>query len=294
MKKALIILMCFVLVYISAYVLDKTVVTNKNKLNVVTSFYPIYIATLNVTDNIDDVNVTNLTSNTTGCLHDYTLTTEQMISLASCDAFVINGASMESFLDNVVSNYANLNIIDSSKNLNLLKDAEDDEINSHTFASVSNYIIQVRTIAEELGKLDNKNKEKYIKNANEYISQLELLEENIKENTVNVDNKNIVTFHESFEYFAKEFGFNVVCVIEEEHGKMPSSKEIADMIEKIKANNVKAIFVEPDSSTKLAQTISKETNAKIYTLNPVTTGEYTKTAYIDIMNENIKVLKQAL
>lgn len=294
MKKALIILMCFVLMYMLAYALDKTVIVDSENLNIVTSFYPIYIATLNVTDGVSGVNVTNLTNNTTGCLHDYTLTTEQMVSLSSCDVFVINGAGMESFIDNVISNYSNLNIIDSSKNLKLLKDKEDDEINSHTFASVSNYIIQVKTIAKQLGKIDSKNEEKYIENADNYILELEQLEKSIKENTVNVDNKNIVTFHESFEYFAEEFGLNVLCVIEEEHGKMPSAKEIADITKKIKENNVKTIFVEPDSSLKLAQAIAKETGAKIYTLNPVTTGDNKKTAYVDIMKENVKVLKEAL
>jgi zinc transport system substrate-binding protein len=66
------------------------------------------------------------------------------------------------------------------------------------------------------------------------------------------------------------------------------------LIENIKNNNVKAIFVEPEYNLKIVNAISKETGAKIYTLNPVTFGENSKEEYINIMNKNLKVLKEAL
>lgn len=295
MKKVLIAVLCIILVFVLIYILDKNIVVkNNNDINIVTSFYPVYIATLNITDGVDNVTVTNLTDNVTGCLHDYTLTTEQMVKLSNCDAFVINGAGMENFIDKVVANYSNLNVIDSSKGISLIYDEEHDETNSHIFASVSNHILQVKNITEELCKIDSVHKNEYEENRDKYIAELEKLHKDITECTSNIDNKNIVTYHEAFDYFAREYDLNVVATIEEEHGKMPSAKEVAELTEKIKSQNVKAIFVEPDSSLKLAETISKETGAKIYTLNPVTSGNKTKTAYIDIMKGNIEVLKEAL
>lgn len=294
MKKVLIAVLCIILIFVLIYALDKNVVVEDNKANIVTSFYPVYIATLNITDGVDNVSVTNLTDNVTGCLHDYTLTTEQMVALSKCDTFIINGAGMEGFMDKVISNYSNLDIIDSSKNITLITDTEHNETNSHIFASISNHIIQVKNIAEGLCKIDSKNKELYEDNANKYILELESLQKEITECISNVENKNIVTFHESFDYFAKEFNLNVIATIEEEHGKMPSAKEVANITEQVKSKNVKAIFVEPDSNVKLAETIAKETGAKVYILNPVTSGNKTQTAYIDIMKGNIEVLKEAL
>lgn len=294
MKKVLIVVLCIILMFVLVYILDKNVVVEDNKVNIVTSFYPVYIATLNITDGVDNVSVTNLTDNVTGCLHDYTLTTEQMVALSKCDAFIINGAGMEGFMDKVISNYSNLDIIDSSKNITLITDTEHNETNSHIFASVSNNITQVKNITEGLCKIDSKNKELYEDNANKYILELESLQKEITECVSNVENKNIVTFHESFDYFAKEFNLNVVATIEEEHGKMPSAKEVANITEQVKSKNVKAIFVEPDSNVKLAETIAKEAGAKVYTLNPVTSGKQNQTAYIDIMKGNIEVLKEAL
>lgn len=295
MKKVLIAVLCIILVFVLIYILDKNIVVkNNNELNIVTSFYPVYIATLNITDGVDNVTVTNLTDNVTGCLHDYTLTTEQMVKISNCDAFIINGAGMENFIDKVVANYTNLNVIDSSKGISLIHDEEHDETNSHIFVSVSNHILQVKNITEELCKIDSVHKSEYEENRDKYIAELEKLHLEITECISNIDNKNIVTYHEAFDYFAREYDLNVVATIEEEHGKMPSAKEVAELTEKIKSQNVKAIFVEPDSSLKLAETISKETGAKIYTLNPVTSGNKTKTAYIDIMKGNIEVLKEAL
>ena len=59
---------------------------------IVTSFYPMYVATINITDGVDGVEVYNMTKPQTGCLHDYQLMTEDMKTLEKADAFVINGA----------------------------------------------------------------------------------------------------------------------------------------------------------------------------------------------------------
>ena len=110
---------------------------------------------------------------------------------------------------------------------------------------------------------------------------------------VNIKNKNIVTFHEAFPYFAKEYGLNIVGVVQREAGSEPSAKELQETIEKIKKLDVKAICVEPQYSTKAAETISKETNVKVYTLDPIVTEESKNSSYIDIMNKNLETLKEA-
>ena len=108
------------------------------------------------------------------------------------------------------------------------------------------------------------------------------------------ENKNIITFHEAFEFFAEEFNLNVVGVIEREPGTYPSAGEVAEIIDKIKQVNAKAIFVEPQYSRSAADTISKETKVPIYVLDPVVSGEYENDAYEKIMRENLKNLKEAL
>nr|WP_314597106.1 metal ABC transporter substrate-binding protein [uncultured Selenomonas sp.] len=263
--------------------------------HIVTSFYPMYVATINITQGVDGVTVTNMTKPQTGCLHDYQLMTEDMKTLEKADAFVINGAGMESFLDKVIEQRKNLKIIDASKGIELLKD--DDEENPHVWLSVTDAILQVKNIAEQLKAADPKHADAYEKNAAAYIKKLEALKAEMHAELDTVPNKDIVTFHEAFPYFAKEFGLNIISVVEREPGTEPTPAELQATIEQVKKLPVKVLFTEPQYSPSAAETIARETGAKIYTLDPVVTGEANEqaiNAYIDTMKKNMETLKTAL
>lgn len=263
--------------------------------HIVTSFYPMYIATLNITQGIDGVTVTNMTKPQTGCLHDYQLMTEDMKTLEKADAFVINGAGMESFLDKVIKQQKSLKVIDASKGIDLLKDG--DEENPHVWLSVTDAIAQVKNIAEQLKAADPKHADAYEKNAAAYIKKLEALKTEMHAALDAVPNKDIVTFHEAFPYFAKEFGLNIISVVEREPGTEPTPAELQETIEQVKALPVKVLFTEPQYSPSAAETIARETGAKIYTLDPIVTGEANEqalNAYIDTMKKNMETLKTAL
>ena len=275
---------------------DPTNAGQKNNFTIVTSFYPMYISTINITKGVPGVEVVNMTKPQTGCLHDYQLTPEDLKTLEKANAFVINGAGMEAFLDKTIKQQPQLKIIDASKNLELLKDEAGEE-NPHVWVSVSNAILQVRNIAEQLAAVDTQNAAKYKSNADEYVKKLEALRDTMHKSLDGAKSKDIITFHEAFPYFAKEFQLNIVSVIEREPGSEPSPAELEATINKIKGSHIKALFAEPQYSSKAAQTIAKETGTKVYTLDPVVTGEAkpdAHDAYIRVMENNLKTLQEAL
>lgn len=264
---------------------------------IVTSFYPMYIDVLNITDGVEGVKVVNMTKPQTGCLHDYQLTTEDLKTLESADAFVVNGGGMESFLDKVASQQKNLKIIDASKSdkINFLKDG--DEENPHVWLSVTYAIEQVKAITSQLCEADPAHEKQYRDNAMAYVEKLMNLREEMHGELDNLPHKDIVTFHEAFPYLAKEFRLNIVSVVEREPGTEPSPKELEELIAQVKALPVKVLFAEPQYSPVAAETIARETGAKLYQLDPVVTGEAkpeAKDAYLNTMRENMKVLKEAL
>lgn len=266
------------------------------QLTVVTSFYPMYISTINITKGVEGVNVINMTKPQTGCLHDYQLTPEDLKTLEKADLFVVNGAGMEAFLDKAVKQQAKMKIIEASKNIELLKD-ENDEENPHVWVSITNNIVQVKNIAEQLSVADPAHAVQYQNNAVEYTNKLEALRSEMHKALDNMPNKQIITFHEAFPYFAKEFNLNIVDVIEREPGTEPSPKELEETIAKIKAANIRALFAEPQYPSKAAQTIARETSATVFSLDPVVTGETNPEAYdayLTAMKENMKILKEAL
>ncbi len=263
--------------------------------HIVTSFYPMYIDVINLTDGVEGVTVTNMTKPQTGCLHDYQLTTEDMKTLEKADAFVVNGAGMESFLDKVIKMQEGMTVIDASRGIDLME--EDGEANPHVWLSITKDIEQVKNIRDQLKEADPAHADQYEANAAAYLAKLEALKTEMHATLDDVPHKDIVTFHEAFPYFAEEFGLHILGVIEREPGADPTPAELETTIEQVKALSVKVLFAEPQYSPAAAETIARETGAKLYSLDPVVTGEATpdaKDAYLDAMRKNMETLKEAL
>ena len=266
----------------------------EKSLTIATSFYPMYIFTLNIAKDIPNVNVVSLTKPTTGCLHDYAVTPDDMKSLEGAQILVINGAGMEAFMDKVMGQMPNLKIIESSQGISLIKGDGDEGVNPHVWLSITDAITQVKTIGDQLASLDPDNAVRYQKNTQTYIKKLEILQTKMHQSLDSVQQRNIVTFHEAFPYFAKEFNLTIAGVIEREPGSAPSAKELGETIEKVKSLKINALFAEPQYPIKAADSIAKETGAKVYTLDPIVTGPMEADAYINLMESNLITLQEAL
>ena len=267
---------------------------SSSTMTIATSFYPIYIFALNVAKDIPNVKVIDMTKPSAGDLHDYAVTPDDMKNLEGAKALIINGAGIEGFMGNITSQMPDLKIIDTSKGIDLIKGPGNVGNNPHLWVSISNAIKQVQTIGDQLALLDPKNAAKYKENTAVYIKKLKVEKDKMHLALDGLKNRDIITFHDAFPYFAKEFNLNIVGVIEREPGSEPSAKDLADTIDMVKRLKVKALLAEPQYSTRAADTIAKETGAKVYTLDPVAMGPINPDAYINIMDSNLKTLQEAL
>ncbi len=279
----------------------------ENTINFVTSCYPIYIIAMNIANDVDGVEIKKMSENHSGCLHDFQLQTNDLRKIEKSSAFIINGAGMENFLDKITEENQEIKIIDSSKGISLIgeecdhDDCEDEEcdchdhgnFNPHIWLSPENYMIQIKNICEGMKSVDPGNAEKYQHNADIYINKIRDLKIKMHDELHAFKSKNIITFHNAFPYFAKEFGINILGVINHEPGEETSAKEILETINIVKQNGIKAIFTEPQYTDSAAKTIAKETGIEIYTLDPCVTGGNNKNAYIDTMEKNLGILKIA-
>lgn len=292
----------FILSVVSGFVLFSgfNVRADDRGFIIITSFYPMYISATNIAKDIPDVKVVNLTKPITGCLHDYQMSPDEMKMLSSADVFVVNGAGMESFMEKVMKECKDMKVIEASRGIELIKEesAHGDHVhesaNPHVWVSISLVMKQVANIAEDLASADPKNAGKYMANAKTYLEKLEALKKKMHDALDGAKNKKIVTFHEAFPYFAKEFGFEIVAVIEREPGSEPNAKELAETIETVRKSGIRVLFAEPQYSAKCAETIAKETSAKVYILDPAVNGPMEVDAYIEIMKRNLETLRKAL
>lgn len=268
-----------------------------DKLKIVTSFYPMYLETLNITRGVEGVEVVNMTPPQTGCLHDYQLTPEDMKTLETADIFVVNGLGMESFLDKVIEAHPNLKIINASDTPDIVPIMEDGVPNPHVWLSLTYAIAQVKNISAKLCELDPSRADVYKRYTLDYVDELTTLRDEMHISLTMLPNREIVTFHEAFPYLAAEFGLKIVATVEREPGTEPTPQELAETIEKINSLPVKIIFTEPQYSAKAAETIARETGAQIFELDPIVTGEAKPENlldYVDRMLNNTLTLAKAL
>ena len=306
MKKRLFsIILCIALFF--SFGCNKKGESDNEKAIIVTSFYPMYIFTINLTNGIDGVEVQNLTKQVEGCIHNYQLLPSDMVTLNNTALLVTNGAGMEPFLDKVSKQNPNLAIVDASKGIKLLgsnhhhysdehnhDDKHEHEYNSHVWLSVPNAIIQVENIATALKTALPNDSEKIESNKQEYIKRLKALDGQIKSELESYKGTPIITFHEAYDYFASEYGLLIIGSLETDHGEEPSAKQIASFTKTINEFKIPALFIEPEYKGTSANILASETGIKVYTLNPITSGQDSLTAYEDIMKSNLSVIKEAL
>ena len=142
---------------------EKAPPASAGKINVVASFYPMYIMARNVMKGVPGVSLVNMTPNTSGCLHDYAITTNDMKCLASADVFVTNGAGMESFLDKVAAQYPRLKVVQLAEGIPLIKGKGEEGDNPHVWVSITHAITQVRNLGKTMGEFDPPHAELYRK-----------------------------------------------------------------------------------------------------------------------------------
>ena len=166
--------------------------------------------------------------------------------------------------------------------------------NPHVWVSPELAARQAETIGAGLARLDTKNAERYQRNATAYAARLRALSEKMRAGLKELSSRQIITLHEAFPYFAREFGFSIAAVIEREPGAEPSARELADTIALARQKKVRAIFVEPQYPKRSAAVIARESGAAIAVLDPAVSGPVDADAYIRIMEKNFAELRRVL
>lgn len=192
---------------------------------------------------------------------------------------------------------------DSSNDLefhNEDSEEEHEETDEHIWTSPVNEIIMTEKICETLSKALPEEKENFQKNAENYISQLKELDNEFRTIVENAKINEII-FADKFplQYFAKEYGLKYYAAFPGCGSDMePSAKTIGFLVDKIKEDNIKAVFYLELSSHIVADAIETDTGAKPLQFNSchnITQKQFDSgVTYVDLMKENVNNLKIAL
>lgn len=261
-----------------------------DKYKIITSFYPMYVIALNLTNGIDNVSVENMTNNEIGCLHNYTLQASDLKELSHANMFIMNGLGIENFVDKIRSEYANLEVIDTSTvEMKLIQDSHG--LNGHVWNSIDNYIEQVEAVLNGLCAGNPENTDSYTSNAEKYMAQLNKLKQ---EQYVANTGTAVISCNEALAYMLNDSKIDVIEVYSDHEQSTLSTEQLNRVIQEAKNKNVKTIFIAKGDNRKTAELIAGEIDAKIYELEANLSGEGNKESYINNMTNNYKILKECL
>ena len=278
------------------------------KLNIVTTFYPVYEFTKQVAG--DTANVELLIGAGTEP-HDYEPSPKAVAKIQDADAFVYENENMETWvpklLDSLDEKKSKNNQgywryvgfyqgVKKRKIMTTVKKVIITSMSPHVWLSPARAIKLVEHIRDSLSADYPDKKATFEQNAAAYIEKLQALDKSYTEGLSSAKQKSFVTQHAAFRYLALDYGLNQVSISGLSPDAEPSASRLAELTEYIKKNKISFIYFEENASQALANTLSKETGVKLDVLNPLEslTEEDMKAGenYISVMEKNLKSLKQ--
>lgn len=269
-------------------------------LTVAATTYPVYLFTTAVTEGVEGVEVKLIVNQQTSCLHDYTLTVQDMKLIEQADILVLNGAGLEDFMTDALA-ASEASVIDCSVGVDLLPadghndhdhaDGEVDHYDPHIWLCEESALMMLHNICDRLSELDSAHRDRYLENFERAIAQLP--DDPLR--GVELECPYLITFHDGFRYFAYDNGLTLLKSIEEEEGSEASAADMKEIIAFIEQYNIPAIFTEVNGSDATAKAIARETGVEVYALDMIMSGEGSGIkAYVEAMNANYAVILQAL
>lgn len=246
--------------------------------------------------------------------HSFEPKPQDIVKINRADIFIYTGKYMEPWVEDLLKGIhnKNLKIVDASRGINLISEADHDEHNDkeehhhhggkdpHIWLDLSNDMIITDTIAQALAEKDSANKVFYLENAGEYKNKLAALDKKFKETLDSAKHKKIIYGgHFAFGYFAKRYGLGYESPYEGfSPNAEPSPKAIGELIKKMKSSQIKYIYYEELIDPKVARTISQAAGAKLELLHGahnISKSELENgVTFIYIMNKNLEKLKEGL
>jgi ABC-type Zn uptake system ZnuABC Zn-binding protein ZnuA len=227
---------------------------------------------------------------------------QDLQSISRARLIVMNGLGLDDWLKETIQNAAadDTPLVELAVDLpgvELLPGEEPGEQNPHLWMAVPYAILYVDRIEAALAAADPAHTADYAHQAEAYRARLEALDADVRTriDTIPARDRQLVTFHDAFPYFARAYGLEVVGVAVEAPGQDPSAGEIAALIEAIQAAGVKAIFSESQFPTELVDRIASEAGATVVAeLYDDSLGDPPISSYEAIIDWDVDQLVEAL
>ncbi|MGL6284831.1 MAG: metal ABC transporter solute-binding protein, Zn/Mn family [Microcoleaceae cyanobacterium] len=290
---------------------------NTSKLRIITTFLPVYMFTQAVTGKQADVQILVPPGISP---HHYQATPANAQTIAQSQVLVKNGFGLETFLDGLIdaSGSKELVKVDASQGIVAIEteenhddhgenteqqetpektDQADEHGHAHTEGNPHVWLDpqlaqkQVENIRDALIKADPAQQNIYQTNANNYIQQLQILDQEFQSQLGKLTGCKFIAFHDAYPYLAKRYGLQQLNIVELPEDDI-TPQDLQRIMQDIKTYQVKAILTEPGVTNQRIQQIAQDTGLPLKVLDPMDTGELDPQYYFTGMRRNLTTLME--
>lgn len=241
----------------------------------------------------DDIELTGLLAPNASA-HHFDPSPADLLALGEADVLIVNGADLETFVDDAVDasgfdgtilTAADGIDLDEAKHITSEGGGADEhdhdhdhadeaehehdhgDVNPHIWTSPANAIGMVAEVADGLAAADAEHASDYEQRAADYTERLQQLDDWVATQfeRVPADERVLVSGHDSLRYYLHDYGIELAGSIlpSFEDNAEPSAADIDALVASIEEHGVRAVFVESSMSPKLAKTIADEAGVEV-------------------------------
>jgi ABC-type Zn uptake system ZnuABC Zn-binding protein ZnuA len=159
----------------------------------------------------------------------------------------------------------------------------------HYWLTIPNAIVITQTVATKLASADPAHAESYYERRDAYVSQLKAVDADIRKLLSTISQNNIVTFHDAWYYFAKEYGLTIVGSFEPTAGREPTPKYLSLLAKAIEQSSTTTLYTEPLFSDAAIVSFSDDQGLTLAELDDIG-GVGSRNSYIALMRTNAQTI----
>lgn len=282
--------------------------TTEESKTVVTSFYPLYFFTSELTEGVDNLDVINLIESG-GEPHSFEPSPSQLGTMESAELVIVQGAGLEPWFEGLEHELEDggVSIFEVNEHLNLIsfvdghEDHEEDDhdhgdFDPHTWLDPVLVLDTVEEITQELIAMDAENEALYLENSMALKEKVEALDASFGMALLSCELDAFITSHDAFTYLAARYGLHNHAVSGVSPFDEPSAHQMAELIELAEAEGVSHIFFEVLANSEAAEVLADEAGLTPLVLNPIAglSSEDKEEDYFTLMYSNLDNLKIGL
>ena len=281
-------------------------VNAEDKLDVVTTFYPMYFLAQRIGGDLAQV---DMLLNKGQDAHSYESTAQDVVAVQNSDLFIYQDDEMEFFVQDLLSvvDTEKTYVLESTQGIELLEgdhqheeeeaheEGHSHDYDPHTWLDPIFFSEQALNVKDAFIEVDPDNTAVYEANAQALVEDLEALNNEFIDSLQGLEDRTLVVQHAAFGYLTHAYNLEQVAITGLITNAEPSAQQLVEISKFISENNVEVIYIDPATSTSISETIANTTGVE---LRPLRTLEFVSNEemeqgidYLTLMRENLQQLK---